>query len=317
MAVDEGRRGSFLFPLLGWVVAIGGIGFAVWNFYEQQDFVAAVAIGLIGLGACNGFRRGMLGIVVTSIAIVVATQFARPIGMGIDPMLSERLGTTGMFNRGLSILTAGFAVYLGFNVFVSSMLWVVLAGRETPSLLGRAVGALAGVAQWSAIVLLTLSSYHSLKPTFDEMGPLPNQDMWAPYLESTCLGPYVDEYNPFAQVVDLEAGPIQDIQSILTEWNSPSKLKRLIAHADMRELRQDPKVDKAISALIADPDFRQLVQSKTPWDTSATAQLLQNAAVMDAWDHPKIRKKVKAILFEATIPDQEKTTSAPTPEETE
>ena len=284
--VTQEKRQS-RFRVLGWLAIAAGIGFAVWNFYSAGDFFAATATLVVGVGAVNGFRRGFLGIVISLVALVVATQFALPIGKGIESLFSERLGTQGILNRGVAVVATGTLIYLSFSLFVSSMLWVILGNREKPLLFGRLLGMTFGIVQWGLAVAVFLGGLILLEPSLQHAQAPAISSRFTQQIGATSLRPLVEWCNPILMVPELDLEPVQELNNTFATLSDPAQIQELLSHRSIQDLRKDPRLDQVLEKIWDDPDVIKLLQSQKPISPSLIAPLLQNDTILMLLDQPK------------------------------
>ena len=297
---SEGQR--TFFKSLGWIAVLAGVAFAVWNFYQQGDYIAALVTALVSWGATSGFRQGLLGIVVTLVAIAVATQFAIPIGQGVENLFAERLGTTGILHRCVSVSCTGLVIYLGFNLFVTTMLWIVLGNQDKPHLLGRLLGSLFGATQWAAASAIGLGGLVLLLPILEQTSSIHLPGQLVDQVNSTCLRPWAERYNPVQLIADLKIQQIETTTHTLRALADPPKLNQLLNDARVQQLRNDPEFEEIWQELQADAEIAATLRSQSPIDAASIAHLLQSPTVLKIWDQPKFRKQAKIIIGEMREP---------------
>lgn len=283
--------------LLSLLLIVGGAGFAAWNCYQQNDLVAATAVVLVTLGALNGFRRGLLGMVISLIAFGVAYHFAPQFGLAHEATFSEHFGTTGVLNRGLSIAAAGIFTFAAFNLFSSLVLRFLLGKPNNKLSANHVLGFVAGAAQAGAAILLFLGGFVILQPTLPQETAPPAMLRFTEQVQSTQLRPWVDQYNPFVHVPQLNQ--FQQVKQTVAALSDPAQVKRILTHPSVKELREDPATEAAMLGLMRDPEMSKLLKSNQRFDDRALQKVLQNEAVMKLLDQPQFLERAQQVLSES------------------
>ena len=269
--------------------------FSAWLAYSRHDLVAVCAVVLVAFGVFCGFRRGFVGVFASLISFCVAAYLAPGFGVACESFLSNQLGTAGVLNRVLAIGIAAVVCYAG--------LWLVfraLIGKPKSAFsFNKLAGALAGGAQAAAAVALFLGGYVLIAPPMTDANQADDEDrdafvLIAKQLESSELCKWVQEHNPFDCFPELNK--IDEIKRTVAQLKAPEKVKNLLHHPSLLELKAQPEFKSAIDGLLSDPEIVELFKTKQNFTPAAFGTLLQNEAVLQLLDQPGFLKIAREII---------------------
>jgi len=286
------------------VSVLGATAWAVWTAYQQGDSVAAVAVILVAVGALFGFWRGIVGTVISLIGFVAAYLTAPQLGVAYEQLTTDRLGTTGILNRAVTIGLAGIVVFVVFKL-VSSLVWKVMTGPSSGrSAIDRILGLAGGAAQAAFCILLFLGGFSVIKPALPTAAEVPEEAVSAQRIltlsnaiDASQLKPWVEQYNPFEKVTQFEK--ISDIQQAISKLDGPDRVRHLMRHPAVMSLRKAPEMKKAVAGLAGEQEIVELMTGKRPFDKQAVGTLLQSDAVLNLIEQPGFLEAAKDVLIES------------------
>ncbi len=287
------------------VSILGALAWLSWQEYQQGDYVAVAALLLVAFGALIGFLRGIIGTIISLVGFVAAYLTAPQLGAAYEQLVADRLGTAGILNRTVAIGVAGLIVFVVFSI-VSSLIWRLMAGRseEGRSIIDRVLGLAGGAAQAALSILLFLGGFSVIKPALPTPADLPDDAVaghrvlaLSEAIDRSKLKPWVEQYNPFEKVPQLEE--IAEIRQTIAELNSPKRVRQVMRHPSVLELRKDPEMKKAVQGLTGETAIVELMTGKRPFDKSAVGTFLQSDAVLNLIEQPGFLEAAKDILLES------------------
>lgn len=313
--------GFQLMRLLPLLILIGA-GAACWMAYQRADYFAITAALLVMLGALNGFHRGFVGMLVSTFAVGVAIYLAPQIGVHLESMVSEKLGTTGLLKNLIATAVGGLAVFAGFNLVSSLVLRLMLGKPNRNYGFNNLFGSVVGGAHVAAALALFLVGYSMVEPTVEEslatrkanasaadetetndtaseeIGLSFNADevltKLADGLKTSELRAWFDANNPIQQVPGLNK--INEFQQSLGQLNDGKAVKQLLQHPSIKVLRQEPEMKAAVQQLVGEPEIVALLQSQEKFGPAALSTLLRSDAVLNLLKQPKFLSTAQEIL---------------------
>lgn len=276
---------------------------AVRNTYQQHDWIGVAASLAIGLGGLFGYFRGLIPNIVSLIGMVVALLAAPQLGMDYEHLLTEQFGTAGILNRGLAIAAVTLLVYLTFVIMSAMLLTLLTRPSFMLSPLHRICGTVAGgfhAAVISAVVLGWLTVLAPMLPqsttTADSSTTATASATWGTSLvtaiQQSQMLASLDRFNPLARLPMFR--DVKSMSATIPKLDSPQKLRHLMRHARMMELRQAPEMKEAVQRLAQEPELVKMMTS--PNTTSAAEVLLQSPAVLNLVEQPGFLSAAEQIM---------------------
>lgn len=300
-----GETLRWLLPKAVVATVIAAAAWAIWKAYQQGDLVAVAAGLMVAAGALYGYWRGIVGSVISLVGIAVAYFIAAQLGVAYEHLVAAKFGTTGILNRGLAIGLAAVLVYFVFNLVSTLVLKLLASQSGERSVINQTLGLVGGATQATLCVLLFLSGFSVIKPMLPAAAELTEArtaanwfSMLSTAIEQSQLRPWMERYNPFERVPQLEK--VKGIQQAICKLDGPDQVRHLMRHPSVMELRKNTEMKKAVRGLAGDPEFVDLMTGKKPLDKSTVHILLRSDAVLKLIEQPGFLKTAWEILNESS-----------------
>ncbi len=134
-------------------VALAGVGIGALAWLVGAVTLGAW-IGLVGLGAAAGMRRGALRTLGWLAGLALGAALAAPVGRAVEPLVASIAGTGGLLNRVASAVAAALAIALAAGVVGSELCGRLAASRPGLKRFDRWAGAGVGAAYGGALCLV-------------------------------------------------------------------------------------------------------------------------------------------------------------------
>lgn len=297
LGAADNLTGVFNVALIVTLVTMTAIAARI--MYQQNDWIGVTASLAVGLGALFGYYRGVVPVIVSLIGIVVAFFAAPQLGVENEHLLTEQFGTAGILNRGLAILAATALVYLGFVILSTLVLALLTRPSYGMSPFHRLCGVVGGGFHAAVLTLAIVSWIGILEPMLPQPSTTAERSAtadWAARLgtamQQSQLLATVDRYDPLAQLPMLR--DVKSMSETIPKLDSPLKVRSLMRHAKIMELRQDPKMKQAVQRLAEEPELVTMLT--TSESVSVAEVLLRSPAVLNLFEQPGFLPAVVEVM---------------------
>jgi len=299
---EEKPRSTFPITL----VVFGAASAAAIYFSSQGDYGTASAVVLLGVALRSGYRAGASTFLGLFAGCALAMVAALPLGLLIEPLLEEQLGTQGLANRLLSVSGARASLVLIVTLVVRFCLRRLVRNQPQLQSCDRWLGLACGGAQGALLFLILAGGVMIVEPLArDELLARPPQDrsmarrvseqvvMAAESTRTGAIGPFVSAYNPFEHIVALKS-----LQHGVEVLRSPETLSAVATHPAMEEFCERPAFQETWQQLSNDPELSEVMSSDQPITRETLASLMQNPAILKLFDDPDFVSGLKDVLGE-------------------
>ncbi|WP_158222614.1 CvpA family protein [Rhodopirellula sp. MGV] len=267
--------------------------------FRQGDPIAAISLVLISFSSMVAFKMGVIGIASSLIGLTAAFYFAPAAAPTLEPYATRYFETTGLANRFLSIAVAGVLISMIVSLLVTALLGGTIAHRQRLAKANHYGGFVLGAIEGTLLVWLALGGLISMQLWQRDANKSENAvaqwvDHWAAQTRQSAIGPFVRDYNPFERIEPL--AETQKLPAAVRQLSSPGAVDRLLADPEIRSLRNDPEVSRAIEELRGEPQLAGVFRGGQPLGQEELLFLMNSPAVMKLADDPEFRQGVRRVL---------------------
>ena len=295
------RMGGFT-KLLIVAATLGGAGYCA----HLGDYFASAVIVIVAVGAISGYRLGLTRMGASLAGFAAAVVFAPELGVTHEMRFHEWFGTTGLLNRFIAIGAIGAVIALSVTSILSIISTRIMRRRPALARTNSWLGFGGGALQAAVAVLLFVGGLLIVEPYQEKLYSEANVEVpeasqvilkVTDYAHASKLGPYVEEYNPFKRIPQLNK--FDQVQKSVQVLSDPSKISHLIHHPSVG---QHAKVKRAIAELLEDPEVRELLNSGKQIDRESAMKLLSHPAVMRLVDEPGFLEEATKVIDQVAAP---------------